>query len=51
MDYENKYIKYKTKYLELKNMNIKNQIGGRNINTHTILLFPDILSNNCNIYN
>ena len=44
MDYENKYIKYKTKYLELKKMDIKNQIGGKNINTHIILLFPDILS-------
>jgi hypothetical protein len=28
MDYKNKYIKYKTKYLELKNININNQIGG-----------------------
>ena len=28
MDYKNKYIKYKTKYLELKNMDINNQIGG-----------------------
>jgi len=28
MDYIDKYIKYKTKYLELKNMNINNQIGG-----------------------
>jgi hypothetical protein len=27
MDYHNKYIKYKTKYLELKNIN--NQMGGR----------------------
>ena len=44
MDLKDKYLKYKTKYLELKNMDIKNQIGGRNINTHTILLFPDILS-------
>jgi len=30
MDYKDKYIKYKTKYLELKNMNINNQIGGGN---------------------
>ena len=30
MDYKNKYIKYKTKYLELKNANINNQIGGGN---------------------
>jgi len=28
MDYKEKYIKYKTKYLELKNANINNQIGG-----------------------
>jgi len=28
MDYKNKYIKYKTKYLNLKNMNINNQTGG-----------------------
>jgi hypothetical protein len=28
MNYKDKYIKYKTKYLELKNMNINNQIGG-----------------------
>ena len=28
MDYKNKYIKYKTKYLELKNMDVNNQIGG-----------------------
>ena len=31
MDYKNKYIKYKTKYLELKNININNQTGsGKN---------------------
>jgi hypothetical protein len=36
-----KYIKYKTKYLELKNLN--NQIGGSK--NEYILLFPDILSN------
>ena len=29
MDYKDKYIKYKTKYLELKNIDINNQIGGR----------------------
>jgi len=29
MDYKDKYIKYKTKYLELKNINVNNQIGGR----------------------
>ena len=33
MDYKDKYIKYKTKYLELKNLKLKNidinnQIGG-----------------------
>jgi serine/threonine protein kinase len=28
MDYKDKYIKYKTKYLELKNTDINNQIGG-----------------------
>jgi len=28
MDYKNKYIKYKTKYLELKDIDINNQIGG-----------------------
>jgi hypothetical protein len=28
MDYKDKYIKYKTKYLELKNVDINNQIGG-----------------------
>ena len=30
MDYKDKYIKYKTKYLELKNMDMNNQIGGNN---------------------
>ena len=30
MNYEDKYIKYKTKYLELKNIKAINQIGGRN---------------------
>ena len=28
MNYEEKYIKYKTKYLELKNIKINTQIGG-----------------------
>ena len=28
MDYTDKYIKYKTKYLELKNIDANNQIGG-----------------------
>lgn len=27
MDCKNKYIKYKTKYLELKNINVNNMIG------------------------
>jgi hypothetical protein len=30
MNYEDKYIKYKTKYLELKNIKAINQIGGGN---------------------
>ena len=34
MDYENKYIKYKTKYLELKNIKAINQIGGGNLIIH-----------------
>ena len=29
MDYKDKYIKYKTKYMELKNMNVNNKIGGQ----------------------
>ena len=32
MDYKDKYIKYKTKYLELKNIN--SQIGGSNLIIH-----------------
>ena len=40
---EEKYTKYKTKYLQLKKIN--NQIGGKNINKYIILLFPDVLSN------
>ena len=32
MDYKNKYIKYKTKYLELKNINVNSQIVGGNDN-------------------
>jgi len=32
MDYKDKYIKYKTKYLELKNTDVNNQIGGDNNN-------------------
>lgn len=34
MDYKDKYIKYKTKYLELKNTNLNNQIGGGNLIIH-----------------
>lgn len=34
MNYENKYIKYKTKYLELKNIKANNQIGGGNLIIH-----------------
>ena len=32
MDYKNKYIKYKTKYLELKDTDVNNQYGGDNNN-------------------
>jgi len=32
MVYKDKYIKYKTNYLELKNIDINNQIGGNNTN-------------------
>jgi hypothetical protein len=35
MDYKDKYIKYKTKYLELKNKN--NMIGGNYISNYTII--------------
>jgi len=34
MDYKDKYIKYKKKYLELKNINLNNQIGGGNLIIH-----------------
>jgi hypothetical protein len=34
MEYKDKYIKYKTKYLELKNTNLNNQIGGGNLIIH-----------------
>jgi hypothetical protein len=34
MDYKDKYIKYKTKYLGLKNIN--NQIGGKKIEKNKI---------------
>jgi hypothetical protein len=29
MIYKNKYVKYKTKYLELKKMKVSNQNGGQ----------------------
>lgn len=34
MEYKDKYIKYKKKYLELKNINLNNQIGGGNLIIH-----------------
>jgi len=37
MDYKHKYIKYKTKYLELKNKNINYQIGGNYLDDYTII--------------
>ena len=33
MNYKDKYIKYKTKYLELKDIDVNNQIGGGGKNT------------------
>lgn len=46
MNYKDKYIKYKTKYLELKNMDINNQIGG-GINKNMINKI--ITDNNLNV--
>jgi hypothetical protein len=43
MDYKNKYIKYKTKYLELKNTNFNNQIGGGKKDLQFIL-FGDVMN-------
>ena len=47
MDYKDKdkdkYIKYKTKYLELKNIDINNKIGGGNDN---YIIMKDIDVNN-----
>ena len=40
MDYKNKYLKYKKKYKELKNIN--NQIGGQ----YNSEFFPDKIENN-----
>ena len=39
MDYKDKYIKYKTKYLELKNMDVNNQIGGVNEDKILFIMF------------
>lgn len=39
MDYKNKYIKYKTNYLELKNIDVNNQIGGGK-NKLLFIMFP-----------
>jgi len=45
MDYKDKYIKYKTKYLELKNIdiNINNQTGGAKKDLQFIL-FGDVMT-------
>jgi len=43
MDYKDKYIKYKTKYLELKNTDINNQIGGGKKDLQFIL-FGDVMT-------
>ena len=43
MDYKDKYIKYKTKYLELKNIDINNMIGGSKKNLQFIL-FGDVMT-------
>ena len=45
MDYKYKYIKYKTKYLELKNNNINSQIGGDNINNSDKIIDFDKIVN------
>jgi len=36
MDYKDKYIEYKTKYLKLKNFDINNQIGGKKLKKNNI---------------
>ena len=41
MDYRDKYIKYKTKYLELKNKDINNQTGGGK-KDFQFILFGDV---------
>ena len=43
MNYKDKYIKYKTKYLKLKNIDINNQIGGGKIN---FIIIGNIRDNN-----
>jgi hypothetical protein len=43
MDYKDKYIKYKIKYLELKNTDINNQIGGGKKDLQFIL-FGDVMT-------
>ena len=43
MDYKDKYIKYKTKYLELKNIDINNMIGGSKKDLQFIL-FGDVMT-------
>jgi len=43
MDYKDKYIKYKTKYLELKNMDVNNQNGGGQKDLQFIL-FGDVMT-------
>ena len=43
MDYKDKYIKYKTKYLELKNIDVNNQIGGAKNN---FIIIGNIRGNN-----
>ena len=43
MDYKDKYIKYKTKYLELKDINMNNQYGGAKKDLQFIL-FGDVMT-------
>ena len=43
MDYKDKYIIYKTKYLELKNIDINNMIGGAKKSVQFIL-FGDVMT-------
>ena len=48
MNYEDKYIKYKTKYLELKNIKAINQIGGGNISKRSS--FVSLANNSDSLY-